>query len=444
LLRQSSPSLEKNGWYWGIQICYFLWEAYYHQKEDAMRIAILTNEYPPHIYGGAGVHVQYLTEELAALDGGRHLIKVLCFGEQRESDANLQVQGIKVDFTFPFQEPRNKRLLETIFRNVLMSGTLQEVDLIHCHTWYTHLAGCLLKQLLGKPLVLTAHSLEPHRPWKEEQLGPGYRVSTWMEKTTYQNADGVIAVSRSMQNDVRELYGVPVEKVRVIYNGIDVERYKPTYNLEVLTRYGIDPEKPYILFVGRITHQKGIMHLLRAAAYLEKGVQVVLCATDPDTEDLGREMAHRIEELKAQNGLRIIWVSSFVPTDDIIPLYSHAAIFVCPSIYEPFGIINLEAMACGTPVVATAVGGIKEVVAPQETGLLVPFDHKCPEDHQPQAAAELARDLAEAINELLSDPEKRRTMGNKARKRVEALFSWRQVARQTLDFYQVIIEAHKP
>jgi starch synthase len=408
-----------------------------------MRIAILTNEYPPHIYGGAGVHVNYLTRELAALDGGRHQIEVLCFGEQKKADANIRVQGIKVDFPFPFQEPRNKKLLDTIFRNVLMTGSLQEVDLIHCHTWYTHLAGCLLKQLLGKPLVLTTHSLEPHRPWKEEQLGSGYRVSSWMEKTAYENADGVIAVSRSMQQDVQELYGVPGDKVRIIYNGIDLEQYKPTFRAEVLRGYGINPEKPYILFVGRITHQKGIMHLLRAAEYLQDGVQVVLCAADPDTEELGLEVDRRIEELKAKDGREIIHISSFVPLEDIVPLYSHAAIFVCPSIYEPFGIINLEAMACGTPVVATAVGGIKEVVAPRETGLLVPFTHPCPEDHEPQAAAELARNLAEAMNSLLSDPEKRRAMGEKARKRVEELFSWRGVARQTLDFYEEIVEAQE-
>ena len=408
-----------------------------------MRIAILTNEYPPHIYGGAGVHVNFLSKELAALDGGRHLIKVLCFGEQKISEDNLTVQGLKVGFTFPFQEPRNMRLLETIFRNVLMTGTLAEVDLIHCHTWYTHLAGCLLKQLLGKPLILTTHSLEPHRPWKEEQLGAGYHVSTWMEKTAYQNADGIIAVSRSMRQDVHDLYGVPFEKIQVIHNGIDVERYKPTVNPEVLAKYGINPEKPYILFVGRITHQKGIMHLLRAAEHLRDGVQVVLCATDPDTEELGREVDRQIDELKARNGRAIIHVSTFVPTDDIIPLYTQAAIFVCPSIYEPFGIINLEAMACGTPVVATAVGGIKEVVVPEETGLLVPFDHQCPEDHEPQFAAELATNLAQAMNVLLKDPEKRRAMGEKARLRVEKLFSWQQVARQTLNFYQEVTERHQ-
>ena len=408
-----------------------------------MRIAILTNEYPPHIYGGAGVHVHFLSQELAALDAGQHRIKVLCFGEQQESKGNLTAQGLKVDFPFPFQEPRNKKLLDTIFRNVLMTGTLKDVDLIHCHTWYTHLAGCLLKQLLGKPLVLTTHSLEPHRPWKEEQLGSGYRVSTWMEKTAYENADGVIAVSRSMQKDVQELYGVPPEKVRIIYNGIDLNKYKPTVDTTVLSKYGINPAKPYILFVGRITHQKGIMHLLRAAEYLQDGVQVVLCATDPDTEELGLEVDRQIEALTAQNGREIIHVSSFVPLEEIVPLYTQAAVFVCPSIYEPFGIINLEAMACGTPVVATAVGGIKEVVAPKETGFLVPFSHPCPEDHEPQAAAELARGLAEAINTLLADPDMRRTMGAKARKRVEDLFSWRGVARQTMDFYQEIIEGEQ-
>ncbi len=406
-----------------------------------MRIAILTNEYPPHIYGGAGVHVHNLSQELAGLEGRQHLIKVLCFGEQRESGDNKTVLGIKVNFTFPFQEPRHMRLLETIFRNVLMTGTLDKVDIIHCHTWYTHLAGCLLKQLLRKPLVLTTHSLEPQRPWKEDQLGSGYRVSTWIEKTAYKNADGVIAVSRAMRDDVHGLYGVPLGKVRVIPNGIDVERYKPAFNPRVLVRYGIDPERPYILFVGRLTHQKGIMHLLRAADHLKEGVQVVLCATDPDTEAIGREVAQRIEALQRRDGREIIWISRFVPTEDLVFLYSHAVLFVCPSIYEPFGIINLEAMACGTPVVATAVGGIKEVVVHNETGLLVPFALKCPENHEPQAAERFARDLAQAVNALLSDPEKRKTMGIRARKRVEALFSWRQVARQTLNFYQEIIEA---
>jgi starch synthase len=405
-----------------------------------MRIALLTNEYPPHIYGGAGVHVSYLSRELAALDGQGHEIKILCFGEQHKEEGNKVVEGIKVDFPFPAQEPRHRKLLRTIFRNVLMTGTLEEVDVIHCHTWYTHLAGCLLKQLLGKPLVLTTHSLEPHRPWKEEQLGSGYHVSTWLESTAYQNADGVIAVSRAMREDVHELYGVPYEKVRVIPNGIDVETYRPTASPEVLAKYGIDAGKPYLLFVGRITHQKGITHLLNALDHVDEEVQAVLCATDPDTPEIGRQVEQRIAEL-ASEGREIVWIPQFVRTADIVPLYSQAALFVCPSIYEPFGIINLEAMACGTPVVATAVGGIKEVVVHEETGLLVPFDLKCPEDHTPRVMAQFARELAAAINGLMASPEKRRDMGHKARERVERRFSWKSVARQTLEFYRDIVNS---
>jgi starch synthase len=317
-----------------------------------------------------------------------------------------------------------------------MTGSLTDVDLIHCHTWYTHLAGCLLKQLLGAPLVLTTHSLEPHRPWKADQLGPGYQVSTWVEKTAYQNADGVIAVSRAMKTDVQELYGVSPERTRVIYNGIDVNQYQPTFNPEVLRLYHIDPDRPYVLFVGRITHQKGILHLLKAIEYFQAGVQVVLCAAGPDTPEIGRETAARIEALQAQAGKKIVWISTFVPQDQVIPLYSHAALFICPSIYEPFGIINLEAMACGTPVVASAVGGIKEVVLPGETGLLVPLDLKSLDDPKAGTAQRFAQDLAAAVNQLLDNPDLRREMGIKARQRVVDEFSWTSIARQTLEFYR--------
>jgi starch synthase len=404
-----------------------------------MKIGILTNEYPPHIYGGAGVHVSYLSRELARLEGRRHLVKVLCFGDQRQTLANQTVTGIKSQGEFPFQEPRYRRLFDTLHRNLIMTGSLAEVDLIHCHTWYTHLAGCLLKSLLGVPLVLTTHSLEPHRPWKADQLGAGYHVSTWVEKTAYQNADGVIAVSRAMRDDVRELYGVEPAKIRVIYNGIDVSRYKPTLAPEVLSHYGIDPGTPYLLFVGRITHQKGLTHLLRAAEYIRDGVQLVLCAADPDTPELGRETAARIAALRSQNARKIIWISSFAPQEHMIPLYSHAALFICPSIYEPFGIINLEAMACGTPVVASAVGGIEEVVIPGETGLLVPLEAKCPEDHKSRAAQKFAKDLARAVNQLLDNPERRQAMGVKARQRVLDEFSWPAIAKQTLAFYRQVI-----
>jgi alpha-maltose-1-phosphate synthase len=406
-----------------------------------MKIAILTNEYPPHIYGGAGVHVSYLTRELARLDGHRHTVKVLCFGEQRESLDHLAVTGVTAGFEFPFQEPRNRRLMDTLFRNLLMTGSLSGVDLIHCHTWYTHLAGCLLKQLLGVPLVLTTHSLEPHRPWKEEQLGSGYHVSTWVEKTAYQNADGVVAVSRSMQTDVQDLYGVAPEKVRVIYNGIDVSTYKPNLDPAVLQHYHIDPKQPYVLFVGRITHQKGIMHLLNAIPDLKDGVQVVLCAADPDTSEIAQETAAKIEALRSQTGKCVHWISAFVPQEHIIPLYSQAAVFICPSIYEPFGIINLEAMACGTPVVASAVGGIKEVVLPGETGLLVPLEATCPDLHTAKASRKFAKDLALAVNQLLDNPETRQEMGIKARQRVLDEFSWTSIARQTLEFYREVRQA---
>jgi alpha-maltose-1-phosphate synthase len=403
-----------------------------------MKIALLTNEYPPHIYGGAGVHVEHLSHELLALNGGEHAVKVLCFGEQREEAPHLSVQGVKVNFSFPFQEPHLKRLMDTIYRNAIMAGTLSDVDIIHCHTWYTALAGCLLKQLVGKPLILTTHSLEPHRPWKAEQLGAGYQVSSWLEKTAYQNADGVIAVSRSMRRDVHELYGVPLDRVRVIYNGIDVGRYEPILDREVLEKYAIDPAIPYILFVGRITHQKGIIHLLKAAEYLPAGVQVVLCATDPDTPEMGREVAQRLDKLRGL-GRQVIWISQFVPAADIVPLYSQAAIFVCPSIYEPFGIINLEAMACGVPVVGSAVGGIPEVVVDQETGILVPLPPEHAEDREIPAAEAFAQRLAEAINYLLANPAIREEMGRKARQRVQEKFSWQQIARQTVEFYRETI-----
>jgi len=322
-----------------------------------------------------------------------------------------------------------------------MTGSLSDVDLVHCHTWYTHLAGCLLKQLLGVPLVLTTHSLEPHRPWKEEQLGSGYHVSTWVEKTAYQNADGVVAVSRSMKADVQDLYGVAPEKVRVIYNGIDVSTYKRTLSPDVLNHYHIDPKSPYVLFVGRITHQKGIMHLLDAIPALKDGVQVVLCAADPDTPEIAKETAAKIEGLRSQTGKRILWISTFVPQEDIIPLYSQAAVFICPSIYEPFGIINLEAMACGTPVVASAVGGIKEVVLPGETGLLVPLEVECNDTPTTKASREFAQDLAAAVNQLLDNPELRQEMGIKARQRVVEKFSWTSIARQTLEFYRDLRKA---
>jgi starch synthase len=403
-----------------------------------MNIIIVTNEYPPYVYGGAGVHVEYLSRELANLDDQAHAVKVLCFGDQRTQAGNLMVEGIAADFTPPAQDPRHQRFLETMARNIVMAGSVAEADIVHCHTWYAHLAGCLLKPLLGARLVLTTHSLEPHRPWKVEQLGSAYYATSWVERTAYENADGVIAVSEAMRRDVYGLYGVPFEKIRVIHNGIDVQRYKPTPNLALLKAYRIDPDIPFVLFVGRITRQKGILHLVNAIQYLPPGLQVVLCAGAPDTENLGREMADKVAQARADTPNDIIWIQQMVPRDDLISLYTHAAVFVCPSVYEPFGIINLEAMACETPVVASAVGGIPEVVVHGETGFLVPFESVSDHDFEPRHPKQFARDLAEAVNQLLKDAEQRQAMGRKARRRVEQSFSWTSIARRTLEFYRAL------
>jgi glycogen synthase len=401
-----------------------------------MRIAILTNEYPPLVYGGAGVHVEYLTRELTRLDNGEHHATVLSFGDQSIHEGNLTVRGVKPNFSLPFEDPRHEKFMETLGRDLLMAGSLRDIDVIHCHTWYTHLAGCLARQLTGAPLVLTTHSLEPHRPWKVEQLGTAYHASTWIERTAYQNADGVIAVSESMREDVHTLYGVLQRRIRVIPNGIDLDQYKPTPDRAVLARHGIDPNQPYILFVGRITRQKGIIHLVHAIPYLNPPTQIVLCAGAPDTADIGREMTEAVEEARRRTANVVIWIARMLPREEIIALYSQAALFVCPSVYEPFGIINLEAMSCGTPVVASAVGGIKEVVIPEETGLLVPFEPRGGGDFEPRDPERFAQDLAGAINQLLADPERRRLMGQRSRERVERSFSWANVARRTCDFYR--------
>jgi starch synthase len=408
-----------------------------------MKIALLSNEYPPNVYGGAGVHVEFLARELAALDGGAHDVRVLCFGDQRESGPPLTVQGFHAKADLPFQDPRHERFFATMLQNLAMSGTLADVDVVHCHTWYSHLGGCLTKVLHDVPLVLTTHSLEPHRPWKAEQLGTAYAASTWIERTAYQNADGVVAVSESMRQDVQSLYSVPYERIRVIHNGIDLDQYRPTPSPELLAEYDLDPALPIVLFVGRITRQKGILHLVNAIRHFRPDVQVVLCAGAPDTPEIGREMTEAVAQARALSPNRIVWIAAMLPRDKVIALYTHAAIFVCPSVYEPFGIINLEAMACETPVVASAVGGIPEVVDHGDTGLLVApetLDHASVEPRNPQ---QFARDLATAVNTLIDDPALRASMGRRARERVEQHFSWTGIARQTLRFYEDLISEHE-
>ncbi len=405
-----------------------------------MKIALLSNEFPPHVYGGAGVHVEYLSKELAHIPHNH--VDVYCFGEQAEKHHNLNVHGVQPDFTFPSQNAGNHKLMDTLMRDILIAGTAKHADIVHCHTWYSHFAGCLLKPLLGAPLVLTTHSLEPHRPWKVEQLGNAYHVSSWLEKTAYQNADGIIAVSESMQRDVHELYSVPLSKIRVIPNGIDLKQYKPTPNPELLRSFGIDPELPYVLFVGRITRQKGVIHLLNAIPHMQNGLQVVLCAGAPDTKEIGKEMEDTVAIIRANTPNPVIWIPQMLSKEQIIPIYTHATLFICPSVYEPFGIINLEAMACETPVIASAVGGIPEVVVHGETGLLIPFQPISSENFEPKNSDQFSEDIAEAVNHLLQNPERLISMAKKSRARVEKYFSWSGIAEQTSRFYEELIHPH--
>jgi glycogen synthase len=400
-----------------------------------MKILLLTNEYPPHIYGGAGVHVDYLCRQLIRLAGAQHRLQVLCFGEHHEGGSNHAVTGIPGMPAIFSEQGANPKVIDVLGRNIAMTGRAQAADIVHCHTWYSYLAGCLLQQLMDIPMLITVHSLEPKRPWKREQLGGGYDVSSWLEKTAMQNADGIIAVSRGMKEDILNLYQAPDDKVRVIYNGIDTAQYQKTLKPEILAAYGINDSKPYVLFVGRLTRQKGIIHLVKALPYIEEGTQIVLCAGAPDTPEIEREMNAEVKRAQAGTLNEIIWIPEMVPVDRLVTLYSHAAVFVCPSVYEPFGIINLEAMACGTPVVAAAVGGIPEVVVDGQTGILVPFEPAGPADPEPARPQQYAHDLASAINELLRAPQRCKVMGAEARQRVEAHFGWEAIARQTLDYY---------
>jgi len=405
-----------------------------------MKIVTLTNEYPPNVYGGAGVHVEYLTRELAALDDGAHEVEVLCFGDQQVEDGNLTVRGVSPDFALPRQDERHEKFMDAMARDLMMAGSVADADIIHGHTWYSHLAGCLTKQLTGGQLVLTTHSLEPHRPWKREQLGTAYDGSSWVERTAYENADGVVAVSGAMKEDVQSLYDVGRAEIEVIHNGIDVEQYRPRPDSSVLEAHGVDPDRPYVLFVGRITRQKGILHLVEAIHHLDPEIQVVLCAGAPDTEEIGAEMEARVETARAETENPIVWIAEMLPRTDVITMYTHADVFVCPSVYEPFGIINLEAMACETPVVASAVGGIPEIVVPEETGRLVDVDTADGEGVEPADPEGFARRLADGVNALMADPARRSAMGSAARTRVEKQFSWTAIAEQTLAFYETLVE----
>jgi alpha-maltose-1-phosphate synthase len=397
-----------------------------------VKALFLTNEYPPSVYGGAGVHVDYLSRELAKLMP----IEVRCFGDQKAEKGNLSVRGFDVD-TETFTCPKPLRSVFGAVRRCTDFNTANiDADLVHCHTWYTHFGGILAKMNYGLPLVITTHSLEPLRPWKREQLGGGYDFSVWVEKTAIEMADAVIAVSAQTKRDIEQLFNIKPERLHVIYNGIDLDEYRKTESTAALTRYGI--RKPFVLFVGRITRQKGIIHLVRAVQYMNSGFQIVLCAGAPDTPEIGREMKEAVAKVQAEHG-GVIWIDEMVDKPAVRELYSHASVFCCPSIYEPFGIINLEAMACETAVVASAVGGIKEVVVDSETGFLVPIDQMDESPFEARDPEKFARDLAARINQLMADPALCDKFGRAGRKRAEEKFGWPAIALETKALYEKLL-----
>ncbi len=382
-----------------------------------MKVTFIAKEYPPYIYGGAGVHLKYLSQELSKFIE----VEVRCFGDQYISVDNLVVKGYKGWEKLKCEhEPKFNAAFDTISTNLLMVCDKIDSDIVHTHTWYGHFAGFLAKLLYKIPLVCTCHSLEPLRPWKQDQLGQAYYLSSWLEKVGIESADMVIAVSRTTKNDILKYFNISEERVTVIHNGIDINKWKPTPISESLKKeYNIKDD--YILFVGRPTKQKGMEYLIEAADYID--IQIVMAATGADTKEYEQEIAQKIQTKK-----NIVWINKLLKEEEYIQLYSSAKIFVCPSIYEPFGIINLEAMSCEVPVVASAVGGILEVVVPEETGILV-------EPANPQQ-------IAEAVNRLLKDESLRRKMGRAGRERVEKYFSWTYIAQQTKKLYETIIEMH--
>ncbi len=403
-------------------------------RTRAVKALFLTNEYPPYVYGGAGVHVDYLSRELAKLMP----IEVRCFGSQSLTEGNLRVIGFDLDaasFTCP-------KPLRSVFgalqRCTAFNSTNIDADLVHCHTWYSHFGGILAKLNYGLPLVIMVHSLEPLRPWKREQLGGGYDFTVWLEKTAIEMADAVIAVSQETKADIDRLFQIVPERLHVIHNGIDLDEYRKVTTTTALEKYGIDRTKLFLLFVGRITRQKGIIHLVRAIEHMAAGFQIVLCAGAPDTPEIAQEMEESVARANAKHG-GVIWIREMVDKETVIELYSHAGIFCCPSIYEPFGIINLEAMACETAVVASAVGGIKEVVIDGETGFLVPLDQMAESPFEPKNPEQFARDLAARINQLMNDRDLRERFGRAGRKRAEEKFGWPAIAKKTEALYKTLI-----
>ena len=394
-----------------------------------MRVSILTREYPPFIYGGAGVHVGQLVPQLLKFVDS---VDVQCMGEPREG-ATAHSEA--------WPEGANAAL-RTVGADVSLAAAIPDVDVVHAHTWYAQFAGILASELQDIPLVVTAHSLEPDRPWKVEQLGGGYRVSSWVEKTAYENADAVIAVSAAMIKNIQDAYPfVETERIHVVKNGIDPEEFKPDHNTDVLEKLGVPLDAPLVVFVGRITRQKGLVHLVRAAQQFDENVTLLLLAGAPDTPEIAAEFNDAFAELQEQRPGKVFWVQEMLPRESVRQVNTAADIFACPSIYEPLGIVNLEAMACETAVVASAVGGIPEVVVDGETGLLVPYDPAQAKDEA--YIANFEKTFADRVNELARDLDRAKAMGIAGRQRCIDEFSWEKIAQETVDVYKAAAEHRK-
>jgi starch synthase len=403
-----------------------------------VRVALLSREYPPEVYGGAGVHVEYMARELDRLLD----LEVHCFGQPREG---IPSGPAKVIAYQPWERlagaAKHLGALRTVSTDLAMAAGVEGVDLVHSHTWYTNLAGHLARQLYDIPHVVTVHSLEPLRPWKKEQLGGGYEVSKLCERIAMESADAVVAVSAAVADDVLTCYPkIESGRVRIIHNGIDANQYQPDHGTDVLARYGVDPSRPSVVFVGRITRQKGVPYLLDAAHEFDPSAQLVLCAGAPDTPELGAEVTEKVAKLQAERS-GVVWIEKMLERNEVMQLLTHATVFVCPSVYEPQGIVNLEAMACETAVVATATGGIPEVVADGVTGLLVPFESDgagAPSDQRVFAA-----DIAARVNRLLADPDLAERFGKAGRVRAVEKFGWDAIAAQTVELYQDLLAARR-
>jgi alpha-maltose-1-phosphate synthase len=398
-----------------------------------VKIGLLTREYPPEVYGGAGVHVEYLARELAKLED----VVVHAWGAPRPDDWEPPVVSHSAWDALAGDRPELASL-RAFSIDLAMAAAANDCDVVHSHTWYANLAGHLAAMTYDVPHVVSTHSLEPQRPWKAEQLGGGYALSTWAERTALEAADAVIAVSQGMARDVVAAYpAIDPARVEVIYNGIDSEEYSPDPGTEVLEARGVDPARPSVMFVGRITRQKGVPHLVRAAQWFDLSVQLVLCAGQPDTPEIGAEVSAGVDRLRSQRD-GVVWIEEMLPKRDVIQLLSHATAFACPSIYEPLGIVNLEAMACEAAVVASAVGGIVEVVKDGETGTLVevPDPDATGEPADPEG---FARALADAVNALVEDPARAEAMGRAGRQRVVEHFAWPAIAEQTVALYRRLI-----